>query len=966
VHECFPRRTTGDGASDKIFLASPASPFRNIGNRIFAGIKSLKDETPVLSDGSDTEDEAGAISSIVDPDAAIHPYLKWDFESYDQGEVTDEVTPNGDADAKELEVVGAPEDDAKSATGEEVPENLKSSQPIETSEISENLETGIPDPDPAVLDTPTVLGSPSPGKQSKLKAITGPAGASKKIFFPKFTPVESFENYLQNSAEMGYNILYHKTAKVAEALIAYQNEFDAVDQEIIEYEAVIKAEAKRAVEDAKEEADRILELEDLARDEVQEKYQDKLGMRQKDWQNFLKGLASRRSCNVETLKHLNNLRNPQFMEAAKKRRNRTAPRAAKKLHDEPVPEYKLTKEEYDFEKRKLGRLLDPIKFEDQKMADVYGFEYSSHPSHHGNQPLERMVRQTQKFQRKIGDVNGTSENTIGSPQTGRLRAQRTKSKRLYEVDDSGTSEGEEEVPVKRARRPKIFEDGAPANPRGSTQNLGLIPAAKRTFPSGKRVGRPPKAYSQSKLQAVQTAQELPDIPGEIHEQFRENAAEPRLSGIAEVAVVKRKHPGGRPRKTPARSETTPVETPRPKNKGGRPRNYPIQETTPQDGTVRVSTSKAEPSSTGNMVQLGDADDVIQSTEVDEASRGNSPATSRPSTSSSSESASSFAARRSARASTRTKTIARELRARSADEYTMAKADNPSSSSTSSSRDKRKRGTADTEPSPIVVDAPIQFDEPTPKRRRTKTSKAEGDGPEDLASQMGPKRKRKRAATQGESVAKKAKKSMRDSADAEDDEEDEGPLSPLARKEIGKKVQSEKSKKLSISTKARWASGGMQKAQETRRANLAIKKAAKEAAAAAAAAAVAAAAAATATAATAETPETSNAFPAHLATPLPSAAEPESGLPKQQRAQRQRSPVDGGRPPSTRVKRPTRIAAGLDGIVDDYDDELDGFPSEYDRYQALTSAGSPGLGKRVRRPLVDLSAMMGETSDEDYY
>jgi hypothetical protein len=969
VHECFPRRTTGDGASDRIFFASPASPFRNIGNRISVGIKSLKDETPVLSDGSDTEDEAGAISSIVDPDAAIHPYLKWDFETYDQGEITEEVTPDGDADAKELEVVGAPEDDAQSATGEEVPENLKSSQPIETSEKSEKLETGIPDPEPAALDTPIVLGSPSPSKQSKLKAIAGLAGASKKIRFPKFTPVESFENYLQNSAEMDYNVLYHKTAKVADALIAYQNEFDAVDQEIIEYEAIIKAEAKRAVEDAKEEADRILELEDLARDEVQEKYRDKLGMRQKDWQNFLKGLASRRSCNVETLKHLNNLRNPQFVEAAKKRRNRTAPRAAKKLQDEPVPEYKLTKEEHDFEKRKLGRLLDPIKFEDQKMADVYGFEYSSHPSHHGNQPLEKMVRQTQKFQRKIRDVNGSSENTIGSPQTGRLRVQRTKSKRLYDVDDSGTSEGEEEMPVKRARRPKIFEDGAPANPISNAQNLGLIPAAKRTFPSGKRVGRPPKAYSQSKLQAVQTVQESPDIPAEIHgEQFRDNAAQPGPSGIVEVPVVKRKHPGGRPRKNPARAETTPMETPRPKNKGGRPRNYPVQETTPQDGTVRVSTSKAEPSSTGNMVQLGDADDVIQSTEVDEASRGNSPVTSRPSTSSSSESASSFAARRSARASTRTKTITRELRARSADEYTMGQVDNPSSSSSSSSRDKRKRGTADTEPSPIVVDAPVQFDEPAPKRRRTKTSKAEGDGLEDLASQMGPKRKRKRAATQGESVAKKAKKSMRDSADGEDDEEDEDPLSPLARKEIGKKVQSEKSKKLSISTKARWASGGMQKAQETRRANLAIKKAAKEAATAAAAAAAAAAAVTpvTATAATAATPETSNAFPAQLTTPVPSAAEPESGLPKQQRAQRQRSPVDGGRPPSTRVKRPTRIAAGLDGIIDDYDDELDGFPSEYDRYQALTSASSPGLGKRVRRPLVDLSAMMGETSDEDYY
>jgi hypothetical protein len=77
-------------------------------------------------------------------------------------------------------------------------------------------------------------------------------------------------------------------------------------------------------------------------------------------------------------------------------------------------------------------------------------------------------------------------------------------------------------------------------------------------------------------------------------------------------------------------------------------------------------------------------------------------------------------------------------------------------------------------------------------------------------------------------------------------------------------------------------------------------------------------------------------------------------------------MDGARAPSTRVKKPTRIAAGLDGPAEDNEEGVYEAPSEYERYQALTSASSPGLGKRVRRPLVDLSAMMGETSDEDYY
>jgi hypothetical protein len=963
--------------------APAATPFRKKKKRLSLGLKAARTGTPLHSGDSDSDDD-GTEASV----ASIRPYVRGQFQSYHQGDVAEDVILETEPEAKELEVVETIEKDSQSAVGEEVPEIPTASQPIETPAVDQeaSTETEIPDTtseavvveEPVLLSTPSPAPSraqspgptptPSPSKQSLSRTNSGLMGNPKKSYFAKFTPIEDFEKYLQNPGDMSYEELYQRTADVAEILLSYQEEYDTIDQEIFEYETIVKAEARRAVEDAKEEADRILDLEDRARDVLQEKYHDQLLLGSKDWQAFLKSLSARRSTAPETLKHLNNLRNPAFMEAAKKRRSRTAPKSAKKLNDEPVPEYKLTKEEQDFEKRKMGRIMDPVKFDDMKQADAYAFEYSSHPTHTGNQPLDKIVRQPQKLQRKHGDSNGTSENAQGSA-SGRLRAQRTKTKRLYDVDDSATSEGEDEVPLKRARRPKVFNDGPTASPRASPQNVGIIPAAKRTFPSGKRVGRPPKAYSQSKLQAVQTAQELPDAAGEVKPALIANSGQLPEAGQPDITPVKRKHPGGRPKKVVASTEGAGVETPKPKNKGGRPRKN-----RPQDDTLTVSTVKEENDAAATTIQLGDADDVMQSTEVEDASPGNSPADSRPTTSSSSDTVSSFGgARRSARASTRTKTLNREHSLRSDD--MPPHADNFVPSSGSSSKEKRKRGTADTEPSPIVVEAPVQYDEPAPKRRRTKAPKAELAG--EYAGEMGSKRKRKSTAGHDDAVViKKPKKTNIPSAEQGEDTNSEL-LSPLARKEMAaKKVQSEKSKKLSISTKARWASGGMAKAQETRRANLAIKKAAKEAAAAAAAAEAANAGSSSSNLVAIQpapstlsivtsTPAAPVSAPAPIA-PAPQHHEPI--LPKQQKPPKPTTPpTEGGRAPSTRVKRPTRIAAGLDGVVDDYDGDEDGdFPSEYDRYQALTSASSPGLGKRVRKSLVDLSAMMGETSDEDYY
>jgi hypothetical protein len=936
---CYEKRPTDPDTSDDELSAPPESPLTTVKSRLSEVVWATREES--LSDESDTEDEAGAVSSLEDPDADIRPYLSYDFESYDQDQI-EEAIPNGDADAKGLEVVEVPEDEP-SVIGGDAPETPNASQLVEAPEKSTILELESVD---AFPDSITLDAALSPAKQPILKTAGGPAGTTRKFLFPKFTPIEFFENYLQNPSDMDYKTLYRKTAKVAKTLVAYQAEYDAVDQEIMEYEAQVKAEAKRAVEDAKYEAERVLELEDIRRDKLALAWGVHLGYDQPTWDAFVERLVHKgRISKGRDVEQLNNLRNPQFMEAAAKRRAKAKLlKTATKYANEPFPEYKPTKEEADFEKRKLGRLLDSVKFEDQKMADVYGFEYSSHPSHNGNQPLDRIVRQPPKPLRKNGESNGVSENSIISTPVSRLRAQRTKTKRLYEVDESGTSDGDEDIPAKRTRKPRIFEDGAQASSQANLQNLGPMPAAKRTFPSGKRVGRPPKAYSQSKLQAVQTVQTSPDLSSQIQGgKMGSTAGELTPGSVVEAvsAVLKRKHPGGRPRKAPRPIDGSLVGSLIIKNKGGRPRKDQTQG--PSQSGAQVSPVKEEPTSAANMVQLGDADDIMQSTEVDEGSQGNSPPTSRPSSSSSFETTSSFATiRRSARASTRTKTLTRELNSKNVDEDFMAKGSNPSFSPSSSFKEKRKRGTADTEPSPIVVDAPVPIDEPSAKRRRTKARKAEG--PELLTPEMGPKRKRKAGPTQGESLPKKTKKYMLDPADAgaEDELLSSVPTIP--------KFQSEKSKKLSASTKARWASGGMQKAQETRRANLAIKKAAKEAAAAAAAAGTAG---------------PSNPVPIQPAAPVLSYTPPEPALPKP-KTPSQNATMDGARAPSTRVKKPTRIAAGLDGPAEDNEEGVYEAPSEYERYQALTSASSPGLGKRVRRPLVDLSAMMGETSDEDYY
>jgi hypothetical protein len=997
-----------DDASESVLSSPPDSPIQTVKSTISVGATALRQEVTAPSDASVAEED-GAAPPIEDPDAAIHAYLdpKREFEYYDQGEAVEETAQDEDADASQLEVVETPEADQQSVTAEEVPENPEASESLETSEAVANSESGDLETvsQPAVVDAPAALENPSVSKQSKSRTpIVTSKSEAKKYLFPKLTPVEVFENYLQDVEEMSYETLYNRATRVAGVLLELQTEFVEVDKKLYRHEMIGKAETKRAAEDAKEEADRRVELEDMARDAVEEKYSEKLALEGEEWEKFLEKFN--RSSDKETLKHLNNLHNPQFMEAAIKRRRKAAAKYHK-LDNEPPPETKPTKEEIEQEKRKQGWLIDPVKFDDQKRADVYGLEYSSHFRHHGHQPIDRIIRQAQQARRKVnGDAHSTSEDTAGSAPIGRLRMQRNKSKRAYEAERSATSEeDEEELPAKRLRKPRRFEDGVEAlgKPRGSTQSRGGTPMIRRRFPSGAPVGRPPRWYIESKLQAVQMAPKSPELTnGDLPQTSQEAAPsdEGQLQGVAEplanqtvtvsdnatatAPTTKRKHPGGRPKKvvaeapaTNAPSEDVSVEASqsKPKNKGGRPRKHPVQEPAPAEAStqsgpqpretkskahLQSSTIKVESGFDDDLVQLTEAEDIIQSTEQDDGSRYNSAETSRPTSSSSTESVSTVANRRSARPSTRNKTLARELNGtKNANDDTGNKLEESPSSSPSVPRNKRKHDSEETELNPIVVDAPLQTEEPAPKKRRTRAPKAKEDMVETPVA-MGAKSKRKRAnsdALEEDRVGKKGKKSIHEPAGIEDDHEsnadiDEESLTPAAREELKKKrAKEEKSRKLSESTKARWASGGMKKAQETRKANLALKKAAKEAAAKEAAAAA----------------ESSGPAPIEPAAPAPAIETPEQPAPKKQKAQKPKPSLEPTRPASTRIRKPTRHAAGLDGAADEDEDELaEQFRSEYDRYQALTSAGSPGLGKRVRKPLIDLSAVMDETSEDEYY
>lgn len=949
VATCTRPSTANNGTSSSSLSPPPPSPasfLPSLAQSIAAAGSSraaTKEVPSVLSQSIPANESSGASETgdanaqvILKTDSdPIRPYLNplalFDYyEYYDQAEVAEEAEtepqyPNllENPDHEELELGGVPP-----KSSELVERLLELAQSSEIADASEN---------------PTKLLVPKKDLSKKPEAI-------QKYPFPQFTPLEVFENYIHDVEGMSYDELYHRTAKVAGTLATYQSEWDAIDEEIFAHETILKAEAKRAEDDAKEAVEEQRLLDDAARKTVAEIYEQQLKFPPREFQAFLAEFEENHPSDSDTPRHLQNLKNPQFMALVDKRQ-RLAKNKEDRLKNAPYPEIKPTKDEIALEKRKRGRLMDPVKFDDMKTADVYGFEYSSHVKHYGAQPLSDKPRrsQTKAHAKQLNGYEAHS-NGIETGERGRTRTQRNKTKRLYEADLSGSPESEEDgLPAKRARKPKIFEDGIDLSGKARAapaSRSGTPPV--RTFASGKRVGRPP---AKSKLQAVQMAPRSqsphshPDggangangQESEIIVRDLGPLAAAHLHGAAQSLIgqtvsddtvsappLKKKHAGGRPRKHPLPSaditlnttvEVEPASAPKPKNKGGRPRKTYVPEDS--NDTIKI---EAAPQYENN---------VLQSTEQAYGS--------------------------------------------------------PESTGSDLRTPKRKRTSADSDQSPIVVDpAPLQAADPPPKRRRSRAPKAAFSVDEELQGSSDGKVKRKRddsaslgamipvfkkRKARGEGVLSFPTEASKEEEDSDADIDEES-LDPVAREALRlKRIKKEKSRKLSHSMKMRWANGGMQEAQETRRANNEAKKKARRAEIAQIVRAgpagvpnvppinmpVPTIAPRTATSSTSST--------APDPTPKTTVARPKV---KRESSKKAKSLPPPPRRTSSRPRKPRVL--GFDGADDDdeddeEDDEIEKqFASEYDHYQALTSPGGQGLGKRARKPMVDLTTV-AYTSDD---
>jgi hypothetical protein len=310
---------------------------------------------------------------------------------------------------------------------------------------------------------------------------------AKRFPFPKFTSIEDFEDYVANVDESSYEDLYDRTSYIASVLVDYQKEWDEIEKEIYIHESYVKAQAKKVAEAAKYAEEEKAKVEDQKYLEVAEAYKTQLKLSRSDWEQFLEQYDTNNAKENDLVERLRSLRLPNFISAIHKRQKGREPELIK-LVDRPLMAERITKEELAMDKRKRGRLIDQITFEDMKHADVYGFNYSSQLHHVGNQPQPTYS----------GKLKGRGD----ASEEGRSRSQRNKQQKSYDAERSNTPETEnDELPAKRARKPRMNLDMT-LEPQGRTRtgpgSRSATPAI-RTFPSGKRVGRPP---AKSKLADV--------------------------------------------------------------------------------------------------------------------------------------------------------------------------------------------------------------------------------------------------------------------------------------------------------------------------------------------------------------------------------------------------------------------------------------------------------------------------------
>ncbi|CZR55496.1 uncharacterized protein PAC_05384 [Phialocephala subalpina] len=207
----------------------------------------------------------------------------------------------------------------------------------------------------------------------------------------------------------------------------------------------------------------------------------------------------------------------------------------------------------------------------------------------------------------------------------------------------------------------------------------------------------------------------------------------------------------------------------------------------------------------------------------------------------------------------------------------------------------------------------------------------------------PQKKPTRAAPK--SKAKGKGKAVVEAAPGPEAAENNGELSAAQLK------AKQKSEKLSAATKKRWASGGMVGPMEKRKQTNDAKKAARAAAKASQDGNTPQEAVIAGTSTAILPPKSTTTKPV----PSPIITAPGS--------------AESGTRTSGRKRKPTSRAMGMDGADDSSDEEDQAkrqFRSEYDHFQALSSPGTPALGKRQRKSFINLTAAMGSESDGDEF
>lgn len=861
---------------------------------------------------------------------------------------------------------GAKEDDVNGEVGEEEPEE----EPEEISAYVRNEfdfydENDVPEESDS---TPKIPKDPELAEKSRYP-------------FKKLTPVEVFEEYLRISKDTPYDELYHRTARVSGILAKYQDEWDSIEKEVNQHEGVLKGTKERADDAAKELERKRTEESDERLAKVAELYKAQLKCRGDNWDKFLVGFKSKFPRDTETLAILQNLKDPLFMAGVKKRQKKEE---GSKYENAPWPEKGLTKDEEKLErKRRLGRLADPIAFDDRKQADVYGQDYSAKENHVGRQPLT---------------IPGNPDEANGRS----TRQPRQSTRKRYDEEESVTPETEPELPAKRPRKPRTFGEDIDSGTRsrGASQSRDATPAVKR-FQSGKRVGRPP---NPSKLQNVQSApaSDMPEL-GVKEEAELQQAAESLVNqtvtdqAAAEAPPMKKKHPGGRPKKivpeaTVAESSTTagpsgpsvsrpgvgessvPAPIVKPKHPGGRPRKNVAKAPTEEKSTAQTITAKSSAAAAPekNPTPDASASEPVKrkhpggrpKKHVPETSAANNSITAESSQAPASEAASSVPAPRKKHAGGRPKkvvaqssTVAAPSEMSAPEAAILPKPKNKGGrprkhpikyeKETDTSRqkhlaemDNQSRATSSVTSRPTTSsssETASSFGNHMATRRstraksRTQETNANSVTVLDHASSSGGKGKRKLNTNDTDSstlvvdsapidspsppVKRRKTRGVRQQRVAETPEPSPEPESSMTATSRPKRKRTATESTIAVADPS----------EAVEEPSPAIKK---------------------------------------RKTTHPASITPAT-LPRTVRKTKL-TPVPT-RPASTRVRIPTRIAMGLDG-VDEYDDDdalEDQFATEYESYQALTSPkGNMQLGKRKRRSLMDLSAVMQSDDDED--